>query len=186
MDRCEVLAIDPTGNTVTFKHRTFAEYFYAKSLTKKSTLRIDNRAFQLYWTNIFFFYLGIIQDCHEELEKLVDLPPGSEQERWVKIINMASYLLAGYTTDYSVISDGISKMMVEAAELYLDTVNGKSDTPFKNLSRMANLYILQGVVRNSFAYEFFMPAIEEAALAIDSADHSDEIKRMPYFFLASF
>lgn len=184
MDRCEILASDSTGNTVVFKHRTFAEYFYAKSLAKKPALQIDNRALQLYWTNIFFFYLGILQDCHEELNQLVNLQPVSEQERWVKLVNMANYLLAGYTTDYSTISDGISKMMIEASQLYLDTVAGKSDTPFKNLSRMANLYILQGVVRNSYSYEFFLQAIEDAALVIDSSDHTEELKTYALFFLS--
>lgn len=183
LDRCEILAIDQTGNTVAFKHRTFAEYFYAKNLTKRNTLKIDNRALQMYWTNIFFFYLGILQDCEEELEQLIRLRPASEQERWVKLINSASFLLAGYTTDYSIISNGIARMMIEAAELYLDTVNGKSDSPFKNLSRMANLYVIQGMVRNSYGYDFFLGAIENAALSIDSEDRSDEIKTYALFFL---
>lgn len=184
IDRCELIAIDPSNNTATFKHRTFVEFFYAKNVLKKKSLKLDNRAFQFYWTNVFFFYFGLLQDCPDELYTLLDLLPTSEHERWMKLINMPSYLLAGYTTDYSVISNGIEKAAIDAAQLYLDTVNRKSDTPFANLPRMAALYIVQGIMRTAYGYEFFQSAIETAAMNIEVSSLSEEVKAYSIFFLS--
>ena len=42
-----------------FKHRSFTEFFYAKSFIPDQSLVVDSRVFNVYWINTFFFYLGL-------------------------------------------------------------------------------------------------------------------------------
>jgi len=183
LERCDILGADRSHNILVFKHRSFAEFFYAKGLLKAHAIHMDQRVFELYWMNIFFFYLGLLKDCPDMVEEISNLNPQSEAGRWLKVINMSNYLLAAYTTPYDVISKGLEKVVTDSARLYIDTVRGDSDSAFSQVPRMKVLYILQYLVRHSYSYEFFQKAIEEAALRIDSGPYDEEIKVYALFFL---
>ncbi|MYJ94963.1 MAG: hypothetical protein F4053_05030, partial [Proteobacteria bacterium] len=58
VDRCEIILLDNDSETLGFKHRSFTEFFYAKSFISDQSLVVDNRVFNVYWMNTFFFYLG--------------------------------------------------------------------------------------------------------------------------------
>lgn len=181
--RCEVLVLDPASNTLGFKHRTFAEFFYAKDLVKKGNLSLEERAFHLYWMNTIFFYLGILKDCPGVLNELIELSPTREAERWFKVINMANYMLAAYASPYRVITDGITKTAIETANLFKDIVCSRIDSPFEGFSHMSLLFLMQLLVRDSYSYEFFKNAIEEAALKIDGGQFEEDTKAYALFFL---
>lgn len=184
LDRCEILMTDFAGNTIFFKHRTFAEYFYAKSLIRDKGLIIDQRVFQVYWMNTYFFYLGIHKDCPEIISRIINLPPSNGPERWMKVFNLGNYLMAAYTSPYHVISDGFTQLMKEAAKLYQDIVSKKLETPFSSLPRMYVLFFMQLLVRQGYSYDFFKAAIDDAALKIDQEADSDETKMYALFFLS--
>ena len=97
--------------TVGFKHRTFAEYFYAKSFGRE-LLEIDERVYSPFWINIFFFYLGLRKDCPAELRAIHSMAPSTELRAWIKVINLSNYLLAAYTTPYEVIVEGVEAAVV--------------------------------------------------------------------------
>ena len=59
IDRCEIVLLDSNSDTLGFKHRSFAEFFYAKSFIADQSLVIDSRVYNVYWMHTFFFYL----DC---------------------------------------------------------------------------------------------------------------------------
>ena len=184
IERCEIITEDVDTDRVFFKHRTFAEFFYAKNLDKNSTLKIDEKAFEIYWSNIYFFYLGIQKDHPNALSTLINLHPEIPVRRWLKIVNMANFFLSAYATPYDVISDGLSKIFLEAADLFNDIISGKVKAPFKNISHMGMLYFIQLIVRETYAYDFFKNAIVDAALKIhDSKDYADNIKAYAIFFL---
>lgn len=107
-----------------FKHRTFTEFLYAKAAPSKKSLEIDRCAFQLYWMNTFFFYIGLQRDCPDLLKEIVAIDCEAEPERWLKVINVANYLLAGYTSPYDAITHGLKGIMLETARLYLHVVSG--------------------------------------------------------------
>ena len=144
LDRCEIVMTDFSGNTLFFKHRTFAEFFYAKSLIRDSSLQINERVFQAYWMNTFFFYLGIRKDCPEVLRDIINLTPSKGNERWLKIFNLGNYLMAAYTSPYQVISDGFTQLMLEAAELYKDIASKKLPSPFSSLPRCTSYLSCNG------------------------------------------
>lgn len=183
VERCEIVLLDGPTGTLGLKHRSFAEFFYAKSFIADRSLAIDNRVYDFYWMNTFFFYLGLRKDCPDELSAVIDMPTGTEAEEWLKIINMSNYLLAGYTTPYRVIERGVRDVVVTAAELYRRVVEKGSKTWFNKLPRMYLLYLLQLFIRQGYSYAFLGDAIENAALEIEDSSLDDETKAYALFFL---
>ncbi|MDP1989531.1 MAG: hypothetical protein Q8K00_00805 [Syntrophales bacterium] len=184
VERCEIVAVDLDSNALFFKHRTFAEFFYAKQLHRNNSLIISEKAFDIYWTSIYFFYLGIQKDNPDVLRKLIDLHPENEFRRWLKIVNMSNYYLAAYATPYDIVTEGLSKIFIEAACLFQDIISNKLNPPIKNVTHMGMLYFIQLVVRSNYSYDYFKNAIEDAAIKIcDSKEYDDKTKAYAIFFL---
>jgi len=92
-------------------------------------------------------------------------------------------LLAAYATPYAVITEGIERAMLGAANLYLETISGDSNSPFTVFSKMDLLCLLQYVLRESYSFDFFIDALEESALKIDEGDYTDHQKAYALFFM---
>ena len=129
VNRCEIILLDSSSETLGFKHRSFTEFFYAKSFIQDQSLVVDNRVFNVYWMNMFFFYLGLRKDCPTDLQAIFEIPTGSELEEWLKIISVSDslLLLAAYTTPYQVVEEGVLNVALTAAELYRKIVTQGSE-----------------------------------------------------------
>lgn len=184
-ERCELMAVDHTRGTVSFRHRSFAEFLYAKRTvdTASGKLKIDNRAFEPFWIHIYFFYLGLLKDCPENIRTLTNLEPPSETHRWMRLIAMPDYLLASYATPYETIEEAVADAALRAARLLQDLLDGKLTSPFSMGSRMAVVYFFQLLMRQGYSYKFFAKSLEGAALRVDDAADSDRIKAFAMFFL---
>jgi len=187
LERSDILVKDSRNKSILFKHRTFAEYFYAQQKFSAETeqLQMDHQAFELYWVNIYFFYFGLRKDCPKLLESLSQLLPAKESQRWVKLLNMPSYFLAAYTSPYRCVVEGMEVQAVEAAKLYVDSASNDSDTLFARLPRMKLLWLTRFIFTNGYAYKYFEAAVQEAIVNITSGKYSDEEKAYAIFFLAS-
>ncbi len=183
VNRCEIVLLDSNSQTLGFKHRSFTEFFYAKSFIQDQSLVVDSRVFNVYWMNTFFFYLGLRKDCPNDLQAIFKMPTGSELEEWLKIVSVSNYLLAAYTTPYQVVAEGVRNVAVTAAELYQKIVKQGSEMWFSNLPQMHLLYLLQMFIREGYSYPFFAKAFEDAALRIDDSSLEDETKAYALFFL---
>jgi hypothetical protein len=181
--RCEILTIDPQTKTLAFKHRTFAEFFYAKDAHRNTTFPLDDRALSLYWMNTTFFYLGLLKDCPDLLRKITAREPQNELERWVKVVNLSNYCLAGYASPYEVIEQGLYDAFLGAARLFWEIATRKTESPLASLSHMHLFWLLQMVMRDSYSYPFFKAAMEDAALRINECDEPDEVKAVAIFLL---
>lgn len=162
VSRADILGRSGDGYSMWFKHRSFAEFLYAKQLLKTGKLQPSVRAFEVYWSSTYFFGLGLQKDAPELLEALISIPIESEQHRWMKLFGLADLLMAAYATPYRVIQNGVHHGALEAAKLYQDTAEGKVKSPFAELTRMQLLYFIQLVMRDNYGYEFLAPAMEEA------------------------
>lgn len=182
--RCEIIVIDNTNSTIAFKHRTFAEFLTAKKYSFDRSLKIDRRAFDIYWENVYFFYVGLLKDCSETIKKLVAFESDSELLSLVKIKNLGSYFLAAYTTPYDVIVDGLTKSLIEHSSMYIDIIEGKKVSLFDTLPRLPLLAIFQFIVKNSYSYNFFLEAMEDVSLKIDYSEIDEKIKAYALFFLS--
>jgi hypothetical protein len=183
MKRCEIMMVDPDKKLIGFKHRTFAEFFFAKDMLRTGPVGVLEKAFSIYWMNCVFFYLGLLKDCPAELSQIIELVPRSEAERWIKIINMSNYFLAAYASPYDVVVRGLAAIIADAAELFNLIVERKIKSPFACLSQMHLLYLMQLIIRDSYSYQFFKPAIEDTALIIEDGPYSETVKAYALFFL---
>ena len=95
VDRCEIVLLDSNTETFGFKHRSFTEFFYAKSFIPDQSLVVDSRVFNVYWINTFFFYLGLRKDCPNDLQAIFKMPAGSELEEWLKIYDRLQLSIGG-------------------------------------------------------------------------------------------
>ena len=98
---------------------------------------------------------------------------------------MGDYLLAAYTTPYSVIEKIIQIMIKEEQELYRDITENRIDTPLKELPEIMVLEFFQAVTCSCYAFKFFEKAMDSAVLHILSDNNIDnEDKAYSLFFLS--
>ena len=183
VERSEVLVMSRDGRTVSFKHRSFAEFLEAKRRIRKGTVAPSLKAFEMYWANIYYFVCGEMKDAPELIDALAALEPIEEQHRWLKPMNMANYVMAAYATPYRVIEKAVYRSMMEAAELFCDIVEGKQKSFFGNLSRMDLLCLMQVIVRDHYGFEFLGNALELAAIRV-MEEKPDRIEPYSLFLLA--
>ncbi|MFN8672545.1 MAG: hypothetical protein U0457_10770 [Candidatus Sericytochromatia bacterium] len=170
---------------IMFKHKSFAEFFYALSKKERSTLNIDERLYDLYWMNTYFFYIGLFKDCPDLLDKINNTPPLNEAQSWLRMINMPNYYLAAFASPYDAISNYIPKLMIEASKLYISIKNKNINSPFSIFPEMSLLALFRGLIRDSYSYIFFKKAFEYASLYIEEEKSLDEEARSyALFFIA--
>ena len=186
IERSGILQIDLQQNIVFFKHRSFVEFFYAfykfKHLDKSF---IDKRALSLQWKNIYFFYIGLHKDCEEILREILALPIESEEEKFTKVINMADYYLAAFTTPYKIVESSLSNLVKDFTDVYFAIITNKLDTLLNNLPEMLILEFFQVLFRQSYSYEFFLKALEASIIDLITDDKIDnEYKAYALFFIS--
>lgn len=148
LERSGILCINRENDSVYFKHRTFCEYLFASgALNNKFKISIDNKIFNYYWRNIYFFYIGLLKDCEETLNEMLNVNPESDIERFLRTIYMSDYLLAGYASPYFVVEKALPKIFCEAADLQEHILAKKIDTPMSKMSPVELLWFFQAILR---------------------------------------
>lgn len=174
LDRSDIFIEDLSNKTVQFKHRSFGEYYYAKGLMKKQSVPITKNVFHPYWSNAFFFYIGLKRDCPDLLDEVISIPVESEGHRLSRMINLGNFLLAGYQSPYQVIEKGIKCIFVDAGAYYNGILQQSEESVLAKLPPMHLLALFQGVLSRNYEYHFFekaiIKAIEEAATEPDMLD----------------
>ena len=162
--RSDVLVLSRDGLRVGFKHRTFAEFLEASRRIRLGVLEPSLQAFEMYWSNVYYFACGEAKDAPDLIAGLAKLTPVDEQHRWLKAVNMANFIMAAYATPYDVIESAVYQSILEASTLFLDIVNGSERSRVAGLSRMNLLCFMQLIVRDHYGFEFLKEALESSAL----------------------
>lgn len=180
IDRSDILSYDESQKTVMFKHRSFAEFFYAKHLLSRTEVIIESKVFHPYWSNIYFFYIGLKKDCPELLQAVIALPVEHEGHKLSKLINMGDFLLAGYQSPYNVISSAILQIFKEYGKYFDDVSAGRTPSVFSQLPTMHLLALFRHLLAENYSYDFFGPAIQ---LGIEEIATSPELEESRYALL---
>lgn len=183
IERSEIFYSDTRNGIFGFKHRTFSEFFYAKSLNSKPTKTISEIDLEFYWAAINFFWVGLKKDCPEILDEFSELSASNDKYQLLKIINLSNILLAGYQSPYESIKNGIEKIFVETAQLYINICKGKTDSKLRNFSEMNLLAIFRWIMSDAYGYEFFSGAIDEAIINIAERKDIDNDVMITAIFL---
>jgi hypothetical protein len=164
VSRSEVFNLSSDGGAMSFRHRTFAEFFYAYGMERRAPRALDVEALKHYWATVYFFYFGIKKDSTELVSQLVALNPESEDLRFGKMMVVPNMLLAAYLTPYDQITNAVSKYFDEVTELYLSIVSGQiPDSALIEFSSLDLCCIFTKITSSSLGYEFFLAALKECA-----------------------
>jgi NACHT domain len=182
-DKGLLFNVDDEANTISFRHRSFAEFFCAKKKERDRSLSVKETALSSYWTNVFFFYSGLRQDCPELLEELQNIKTCTEEEEWMRVLAVPNYLLAAFATEFQSVVSNVRLVFLDVAKLYLRIRNGDTKTALTSLSEMHLLYLFKSVVVQNLGYSFFKPAFESCFLDIAESLEDYETKTIAQFFL---
>lgn len=182
----EVFSENTSKQTIAFRHRTFSEYFYALGLHRDNTATISEDVYDIYWSNSFFFFLGIKRDCPELLKAIDELDIKQEPYKLMRTYHSGNFLLAAYLTPYESISQSLVRNFNEAAKLYETTLNKENaNSPLINLSKVQLLCIITNCLCNSYSYEYFKPALKEHSLELCTRNHLNELELTELFLVNS-
>lgn len=184
-ERSGILHKDDKAGTVIFRHRSFAEYLFAEHHLGENDLGTDIHPFKGYWANVYFFWIGLKGDCEEILQKILSTPCADSDEQLVRLFLTPQYLMAGNLTPYSLTRKSVSRLFLEAAELYHSGLKGNGPEFVSRLSPMQFLWLLTFVIRRRYGYKFFKPALDDAAIEICESLAPRFIKATALFFAAS-
>jgi hypothetical protein len=186
MNRSHLFGVLQDTETIFFRHRSFAEYLYAQDAHATRNFAVDKKVFHPYWTNTYFFYLGLLSECPEILRQLASTSPEGERAKWIKILQMSNYFLAGYQTPYVVVEESLDGLLIEAAELYLEIRKGNTHTKLNSLSEMNLLWLFATLLKNAYGYDYFKKALPLSMVKIeDSLIYEREPKQVALFFAAT-
>lgn len=187
--RCPIIIADKGKNTFQFKHRTFAEFLFAKKAYEQRSKNFPQRnlsanAFHPYWTTPLYFYVGLQRDCPALLNEIIDLVPDNEGKELIKVLTTADLLLAAYSTPYKIITRGVATAALDLAKMHARIVSGGSTFGLDQLPPIQLLAVLQYIFSRRYAYKFLLQAIPEAVLDILMSSETREIKAYAIFFLS--
>ncbi|WP_032615116.1 NACHT domain-containing protein [Pseudomonas congelans] len=179
----EISIINERTNSFQFKHRTFAEFFYAKGMAKYNTATIDEKIYNAYWTTTYFFFIGLKRDCPELVDAINNIEIKTELHRLMRIVNNGNYLLAAYLTPYNYIQQGVAKSYADAARYLTETFNGTITSALSKLTKMHILYLITRCLNDSFRYDYFKEALSDTALQISYVTNPSEEEFLQLFLL---
>lgn len=185
LNKEEILTFKKQKNTICFRHRTFAEYFYAQGLNRDNSAHIDEEIYDMYWATSYFFYIGLKRDCPELLKAINDIKFTKEHYRLLKIFNNGNFLLAAYLTPYDVIKSIVFDSFKNAAELYYKVTTEESDHPLRCLPQISMLCIFTQTLCDTFGYEFFSEALTEYSYELCTHPSLSDIQYIELFFTNS-
>ena len=184
--RSGILQKNSTNNTIYFKHRSFAEFFYAQFKAKHYDKKfLDKRVFSPIWRNIYFFYVGVNKDCEEILETMLQTEITEPIERFMRVTNMADYFLAAYTTPYKIVTKNLPIIINDFRKLYLQIINNEIETPFQDMPEIMVLEFFQAIINNAYSYEYFIKALNNSILEIGTNDQLTEEEKIYSLFFIS-
>ena len=183
--RSGVLTKNKRQETITYSHRSFIEYMYAKGKSINNDLLVTNKVFSLAWQNIYYFYIGIKKDCMNYLNEIIKIVPSNEGEKILRIVNLFNLFLAAHATPYLFFKNNLYIVFTEAANLYVDDILLEKKSIFAKFPQLIALWWLQLVVKECYAYNFFKDALEETALIIDDLNIDERRKIYSLFFLGT-
>lgn len=187
--RSGVLVKNKENNTLYFKHRSFAEYFYATyQIQYPNPDFIDSRAFTLHWKTIFLFYLGLQKDAEQQITKLIKIQPINNSEQiFYKVANMAAYFMAAYSTDKGILENNLHKLIIQYARTYLSVINCDEKNGLEFIPEGIILEVFKAIFISSYSYDFFKESMELAIYEISNDDSiSEKEECYALFFISVF
>ncbi|WP_376691864.1 NACHT domain-containing protein [Wenzhouxiangella sp. EGI_FJ10409] len=179
--RCMVLYRGAAG-TLSFRHRTFAEYFQARLWLRRGERELDYSAF--FYSNVTsaYFFVGSLKDCPKVLGDLACMELPGEVLRFNRMVHFGNMLQAAYTTPSHCRRESLKQVIQDSAKLYFEICDGGVDTPLAKLSRIHLLGFFRNVIVGCYSYSDFAKHAEWIASQLLDGEKNRE-NALAIFFL---
>jgi hypothetical protein len=175
ISRSDVFYLSADRGVMAFRHRTFAEFFYAHGMERLPYKDLNEDVLKQYWANVYFFYFGLKKDASDLVGQLSKLEVLDEESRVGKMMVLPNMLLAAYLTPYSEITKAVSRYFDEVTMFYKAIAEGESpDSVFTEFSLLDLCCIFTKVTSSALGYEFFLKALKECAEDVYSSPDLDQ------------
>ncbi|WP_124094362.1 NACHT domain-containing protein [Burkholderia gladioli] len=184
LSKSELISFDTEQNIIRFKHRTFAEFFYAHALLmeKGKDAPIDH-PFDPSWHGIEYFYLGLVRDAPDRLDRLSSYIPNGTAEEFIKLSQFGGFLMAAYQTPYTKIEQALYRSLRDSAIRYQSVTDGEHHEWLSKFPELQILALFTYFVRQSYSYDFFKPALNNAKVEAELDTDLSEPQRIVLIFL---
>ena len=172
-DRNSVLYVRSDIKTIGFRHRAFAEFFYARHLNRKPSIDLTGEIFSPYWLNSYYFLAGLQRDCPDLLTSLLEIELKHESERIMRALNFGNLLLAGYLTPISVCKAAVLRVALDVADIFVDACDPASKSALTQLPTIQMLCALTAAYQSQYGYKHFRPSLEEAIFELEAGTQTD-------------
>lgn len=162
LDRSDILIENHLNETIFFKHRSFAEFFYSKYLYGQQHVVPDRKVFHPYWRNSYFFYVGLKRDCPQLLTEIIEIPVDTDIDRFLRMMYIGHFLLAGYQSPYEVIEKGVRSAFSDAGNFYYELSQRNVESDLRKLSPVHLLVFFKYALEQGYQFSFLTKAIESA------------------------
>jgi len=162
LSKGEIISYNNNLLALSFKHRTFAEYFSAKKMLRENSALHCDKVFDPYWCTVYFFLIGLKRDCPELISEIYGISELTAQQEIVKVFQMGQYLLAGHLTPYKTIKEGLKDSYRLVARILEESLAGNSR--LAALPPVQLIYILAHGMSHTYGYSYFEDAINEGLM----------------------
>lgn len=170
--RSELLMINKEKGTISFRHKTFADYLLAQQQKERygKAAPLTN-PFQGYWLDVEYFYLGLIRDAGERIDALTRLQLKTDREKLLRLFNFGNLMLAAFQTEYHHVEKAVYTTFLETTNLFIDVRNGVGGSPLRAFPEMQLFSIIFFSLQSTFDYDYFRKSLESAQVScqIDSS-----------------
>lgn len=181
----EIFRYNSNCKTISFIHRTFAEYFYACCIDRDNKANIDQDMYKLYWSNVYFFYYGLKKDCPELVQALHKISITEDEATIAQIFMNGNLLLAAYLTPYDIIEESIIKSYEKAGRLFDDIINNRTSSVLTILPKIPVLSIFTHQISSTYGYELFIEALESRSLDLTTINNPSDAQYAELFLINS-
>ncbi|WP_459040598.1 NACHT domain-containing protein [Stenotrophomonas sp. PSU-St83] len=174
-ERSSILYQRNDNGSVGFRHRAFMEFFYARGLSKMRDVSLEPSVFSPYWANTYYFLAGMYRDCPDMIQALVDMDIDQFDLRIMRVINFGNIMLAGYLTPHGPCSAALRKVALDAADIYMDSIDPKSASPLSSLPVMQILCALVQTFSGQYGYRHFRSPLETVIFELEDGADDDRV-----------
>lgn len=182
-EKAEIFYIDDNCGTLSFRHRTFSEFFYARQFDELNPAEIDEKIYDLYWENVYFFLFGLKRDCAPLVSALIKFPVQGEYNRLMRALHNPKLLLAAYLTPYNEIEEVIKFGIKELATIFYDGLVRSQDSSLAELPPMVALFVLTQGVLQTTSYEFFKRCLDDYWLELATINNPSDRDFVEMYFV---
>lgn len=182
--RSEILVRNHERGTISFRHKTFADYLLAQQQKERyGTSAPLTNPFEGYWLDVEYFYLGLIRDAGDRIDSLSRLHLETTREKLLKLFNFGNLMLAAFQTEYHHVEKAVYATFLETVNLFIQIRDGDDESPLRAFPEIQLFSLFCFSLQSTFEYDYFRKALESAQVGCQIDNSLSVDQRLTLSFL---